>query len=131
MRIGEVAEHTGLPPKTIRYYEEIGLVRAATRAENGYRAYDPRDVELLRFVNRARRLGFSVADCRALIGLYTDRNRASADVKALTLEHIADIDRKIAEFQAMRETLSKLAEACHGDDRPDCPILENLANSAP
>ena len=127
MNISEAAERSGLPAKTIRYYEDIGLVGPASRRSNGYRDYAERDVHTLRFLNRARNLGFSVEDCRALAALYTDRNRKSADVKALAQARIDDIDRKLAELRAMRHTLQHLADRCHGDDRPDCPILEDLA----
>lgn len=127
MNISEAAAQSGLPAKTIRYYEEIGLAAPAIRRANGYRDYAERDVHTLKFLSRARDLGFSVAACRALAALYTDRNRKSADVKALAQTRIADIDRKIAELQAMRAALQHLAERCHGDDRPDCPILEDLA----
>src|SRR5512135_1480009 len=127
MNIGDVAERSGVPAKTIRYYEEIGLVRPAARQENGYRAYDERDIQVLRFLKRARGLGFSVQDCRDLLSLYQDRQRASADVKALARHRVDEIDRKIAELQAMRATLADLIDRCHGDDRPDCPILDDLA----
>ncbi|TVQ55805.1 MAG: Cu(I)-responsive transcriptional regulator [Rhodobacteraceae bacterium] len=126
MNIGEAAEATGLPPKTIRYYEEIGLVRPA-RSANGYRAFTDRQIASLAFVARARDLGFSIEDCRALLGLYEDRSRASAEVKALAQGHLGRIERKIAELEAMRETLGELVRRCHGDDRPDCPILKGLA----
>ena len=127
MNIGDAAERSGLPAKTIRYYEDIGLVTPSGRRANGYRDYDDRDVHRLRFVQRSRSLGFTVEECRELLGLYADTNRASADVKAIATERIADIDRKIAELEAMRHTLTRLAEQCHGDDRPDCPILDGLA----
>jgi Cu(I)-responsive transcriptional regulator len=127
MNISEAAARSGLPAKTIRFYEEIGLVAPASRRANGYRDYAERDVHTLKFLNRARDLGFSVEDCRALAALYSDRNRKSADVKSLAQTRIADIDRKIAELRAMRGALQQLAERCHGDDRPDCPILEDLA----
>ena len=127
MKISDVADRSGLPPKTIRYYEEIGLVRPASRQGNGYRDYDDRDVQVLRFLKRARGLGFSVADCRNLLSLYEDRERASADVKALAQHRVAEIDRKIAELHTMRDALDHLIERCHGDDRPDCPILDDLA----
>lgn len=129
MNIGEAADQSGLPAKTIRYYEEIGLVTPAARQTNGYRDYAPQDIHTLKFLNRARSLGFSVEDCRALIALYTDRNRKSADVKALALTRIEDIDRKIAELHSMRRAVEQLANQCHGDDRPDCPILDDLANA--
>lgn len=126
MNIGEAAKASGLPPKTIRYYEEIGLV-TARRAANGYRDYGPDQIRLLGFVARARGLGFSVDDCRALLALWRDRARASAEVRAIAQEHLSDVDRKIAELQAMRRTLAHLVATCHGDDRPDCPILDDLA----
>jgi Cu(I)-responsive transcriptional regulator len=127
MNISEAALQSGLPPKTIRYYEDIGLVDPARRRDNGYRDYGERDVHLLRFLHRARDLGFTVADCRALVSLYTDRERRSADVKEIALNRIADIDRKVAELGEMRAVLSTLASKCHGDDRPDCPILDNFS----
>jgi len=130
MNIGDVAERTGLPAKTIRYYEEIGLIPAAGRTQGGYRDYDEADVQILRFLHRARGLGFSVAECRELVSLYRDRDRASAGVKAIALQRIADIERKILELESMRATLKHLADACHGDDRPDCPILDDLAAPA-
>lgn len=129
MNIGEAAAASGLPAKTIRYYEEIGLV-AARRAANGYRDYDAEAVRFLGFVAHARGLGFSIEDCRALLALWRDRNRASAEVRAIALEHLNEIDRKIVELQAMRRTLAHLVTTCHGDDRPDCPILDDLAPDA-
>ena len=128
MNIGTAAEASGLPAKTIRYYEEIGLV-APARRDNGYRDYDEADVHRLRFLHRARGLGFSIDDCRHLLSLYDDKHRASADVKALARQRIGDIDAKIAELQSLRGTLSALVHACHGDERPDCPILNELAGS--
>lgn len=127
MNISEASHQSGLPAKTIRYYEDIGLVDPARRRDNGYRDYGERDVHLLRFLYRARDLGFTVADCRALVSLYTDRGRRSADVKEIAINRIADIDRKVAELGEMRALLSTLADKCHGDDRPDCPILDNFA----
>jgi len=127
MNISQAAAHSGLPPKTIRYYEGIGLVDPALRRDNGYRDYGSRDVHLLRFLHRARNLGFTVADCRALLSLYTDRKRRSADVKEIALNRIADIDRKIGELGEMRTVLATLADKCHGDERPDCPILDEFA----
>lgn len=126
MNIGEAAERTSLPPKTIRYYEEIDLV-TPDRGANGYRRYSDKDVHRLRFLQRARSLGFSIDECRLLLSLYQDRHRASADVKALALDKVAEIDRKIDELQSLRLTLSALAEQCHGDDKPDCPIIDDLA----
>ncbi len=130
MNIGEAAKRTGLPAKTIRYYEEVGLIAPAARSDNGYRSYGERDLHTMRFVQRARSLGFTVEDCRGLIALYGDTGRNSADVKSLALDRIADIDRKIVELRGMRSTLSELAERCHGDDRPDCPILDDLAGGS-
>jgi len=128
MNISEAAEQAGLPAKTIRYYEDIGLVEPARRRDNGYRDYADRDVHMLRFLSRARGLGFSVEECRALVALYADTDRKSADVKEIALNRVTDIDAKIAELQAMRATLVELAETCHGDDRPDCPIIDDLAS---
>ncbi|MDG2269725.1 MAG: Cu(I)-responsive transcriptional regulator [Alphaproteobacteria bacterium] len=127
MNISEAAERAGLPTKTIRYYEDIGLVEPARRRDNGYRDYTDRDVHMLSFLSRARGLGFSVADCRALVALYADKGRKSADVKEIALNRVTDIDAKIAELRAMRATLVDLAENCHGDGRPDCPIIDELA----
>ncbi|MBT3790255.1 MAG: Cu(I)-responsive transcriptional regulator [Alphaproteobacteria bacterium] len=127
MNIGEAASLSGVAPKNIRYYESIGLIGPAKRAANGYRAYDETDVRLLGFVNRARSLGFSVKEVSGLLSLYQDRARASSDVKKLALEHIEDIDRKVEELQSMRRTLKDLTDRCHGDDRPDCPILDDLS----
>ncbi len=127
MNIGEAARRSGLPAKTLRYYEEIGLIVPSGRRTNGYRDYSERDVRLLRFVQKARSLGFSVRQCRELLDLYLDQGRASADVKRIALERIAEIERKIRELEAMKAALAHLAEKCHGDERPDCPILEDLA----
>jgi len=126
MNIGEAGQASGLPPKTIRYYEEIGLLQPDRRGNN-YRDYSESHIHNLRFLARARSLGFSIEDCRQLLSLYGDRCRASADVKAIARGHIEEIDRKIGELQEMRATLSSLVDACHGDERPDCPILEGLA----
>lgn len=130
MNIGEAAEVSGVPAKTIRYYESIGLIRPATRASNGYRHYGETDVQMLRFVSRARGLGFSVKDVGELLALYRDKSRRSADVKRIALANVAHIDRKIAELESMRATLMELTHKCHGDHRPDCPILADLAASA-
>lgn len=126
MNIGEVAEKAGLPAKTIRYYEEIGLITPA-RGANGYRDFGQQDLNRLAFLGRARAFGFSIEECRTLLALYSDRDRASADVKRVAEHHLDQIDRKIAALQAMRDTLADLVTACHGDDRPDCPILKDLA----
>lgn len=126
MNISEVAAASGLPAKTIRYYEDIDLVRPA-RSANGYRAFSERDSHKLAFLGRARSLGFSIEECRTLLSLYEDRDRASADVKLVASEHLDRIARKIAELQAMQTTLETLVSKCHGDGRPDCPILDDLA----
>lgn len=130
MNIGAAAERSNLPAKTIRYYEEIALV-SPTRAANGYRDYSDKDVHRLRFLQRARSLGFTIDECRVLLSLYDNEQRASADVKAVALEKIGEVERKIAELQAMKTVLTRLAESCHGDARPDCPILEDLAGADP
>ena len=126
MNVGEVARLSGLPAKTIRYYEDIGLI-APARAGNGYRAYSGDDVHRLAFLKRARSLGFSIDDCRQLLELYQDRKRASQDVQKIAVAHVEAIEEKIRELQSMRTTLQKLISACHGDHRPDCPILEDIA----
>jgi len=130
MHIGTVAKKSGIAAKTIRYYESIGLIESAERTESGYRVYGQRDVETLRFIQRARSLGFSVADVGNLLALWRDKQRASAQVKALATRHVEEIDIKIAELQAMRDALDDLVQRCHGDDRPDCPILTNLAKAS-
>ena len=129
MNIGTAAQQSGLPPKTIRYYEDIGLL-TADRAANGYRNYSSDDVHRLRFVQRSRSLGFSVEECRQLLSLYTDRNRASADVKAIATEKLGEIDRKIAELHGLRQMLGHLVENCHGDARPECPIIDGLSGKS-
>ena len=129
MKIADVAEASGLSAKTIRYYEEIGLVRPM-RGENGYRAFVETDVHKLTFLARARSLGFSIKECRTLLSLYEDRGRASSDVKALAEAHLRRIDHKIAELEGLRGTLATLVARCHGDERPECPILEDLAGLA-
>ena len=126
MQIGTVAARSGLPPKTIRYYESIGLIRSAGRAANGYRAYDETDLRTLRFIQRARSLGFTIEDVTALLGLWRDR-RPSAEVKELVLERIAQIERKLLELASLRLALLDLAEHCQGNERPECPIIDELA----
>jgi len=126
MNIGEAADATSLPAKTIRYYEDIGLIKPA-RATNGYRDYDDNDVHRLAFIQRSRSLGFTIDECRSLLSLYEDKERASSDVKALALEKIVEIDRKLKELKSLRSTLKTLADHCHGDDRPDCPIIDEIA----
>lgn len=127
MNIGEIAARSGMPPKTIRYYESVGLIEAAQRTGSGYRTYGERDLRILRFIYRARDLGFSVRAVGELLALWRDPHRSSADVKALARDHVADIDRRIAELKAMRRAVVDLMERCHGDDRPDCPIIDDLA----
>ena len=126
MNIGKAAARSGLQPTTIRYYEQIGLV-SSTRRENGYRDYSENDINQLRFVHQARNLGFDIEDCRKLLQLYSDPNRASANVKEVAEEHLAAVEQKIEELTAMRQSLSKLVQACKGDEHPDCPIIETLA----
>ena len=126
MNIGDASERSGLPAKTIRYYEDIRLLKPA-RGDNGYRDYSDEDVHRLRFLQRARSLGFSVEECRQLLSLYGDTRRESADVKAIAEAKLVEIDRKIAELMGLRRTLQHLVHACHGDERPDCPILEELS----
>ncbi len=126
MNISQTATATGLPAKTIRYYEEIGLI-APARAQNGYRRFSPSDVHKLGFLARARELGFSIEECRALLALYEDQSRASADVKGIAEKHLQDIDAKMVKLAAMRATLADLVSRCSGDHRPDCPILADLA----
>lgn len=125
MNIKDAAARADLPAKTIRYYEEIGLITPA-RAANGYREFTEQHVHKLAFLSRARGLGFSIEDCRGLLALWEDRERASGDVRAIAVGHLAEIEAKIAGLEEMRATLSDLVQACHGDDRPDCPILNRL-----
>ena len=129
MNIGAAARQSGVSAKTIRYYESVGLIAPADRTAGGYRVYDRRDVETLRFVQQARSLGFSVEEVSSLLALWQDRQRSSAEVKALARRRVEEIDRKIAELTEMRATLTHLMERCHGDERPDCPILTGLAGS--
>ncbi|MGQ0590247.1 MAG: Cu(I)-responsive transcriptional regulator [Sphingosinicella sp.] len=126
MNIGQASARSGLPAKTIRYYEQIGLV-TPPRRDNDYRDYGDKEMHELKFVASARALGFTIEQCRHLLALYRDRNRASADVRAAARSHIAEIRAKIRELRAMERTLSTLVEHCRGDDRPDCPIIEGLA----
>ena len=126
MNIGQAGERAGLPPKTIRYYEDIGLLHPQRRG-NGFRDYSEKDIHELRFIARARGLGFSVEECRHLLELYRDKGRASAEVRETASVHIKAVRTKIAELQAMEQTLTQLIERCHGDERPDCPILDGLS----
>ncbi len=126
MTIGEAASQSGVPRKTIRFYEGIGLIEPAKRFANRYRRYDGHDVLTLRFIHRARNLGFSISEVGELLALYRDRRRASGDVKRLALAHVERLDRKIAELMAVRNTIADLARRCRGDHRPECPIIEEL-----
>lgn len=126
MNIGEAARATGVSQRMIRHYEGIGLIPPPVRKDSGYRDYGTADLHRLNFIRRARDLGFSIAEIRTLLALWRDRARASADVKALALSHAAALQEKAEELQAMRRTLLSLAAHCHGDDRPECPILAEL-----
>lgn len=127
MNIGETARHSGVSAKMIRHYEGIGLIPKAARTYSGYRTYSANDVHTLRFVRQARNLGFSIKQIEQLLGLWRNQRRPSSKVKALAQEHIAELDARIVELQAMKRTLQELAVHCHGDERPECPILDGLA----
>lgn len=129
MKIGEAASASGVSERMIRHYEKIGLIAPAARRDSGYRDYDQRDIHTLRFIGRARDLGFPIEEIRTLLGLWQDRARSSADVKSLALARAAELKRKAQELDSMRRSLEKLAAHCHGDERPDCPILEDLEGS--
>ncbi|SIP94567.1 transcriptional regulator, MerR family [Rhizobium sp. RU35A] len=131
MNIGQAAEASGVSAKMIRYYEQIGLIRPSARSDNNYRVYGDDEVHVLRFIRRARSLGFSLEETERLLALWQDRSRESASVKAVAVQHIADLKRRIAEMEGMVKTLSHLAHCCGGDGRPDCPILEDLAGHVP
>lgn len=126
MNIGDAANRSGVSAKMIRYYERIGLIPTASRTASGYREYEPRDVHMLRFIARARDLGFSVAEITELLDLWRDKDRRSADVKALAQARVRDLRHKIAHLQDMADTLEELANACAGNERPNCPILQRL-----
>lgn len=128
--IGEAARASGVSAKMIRHYESLGLLAAARRTGAGYRLYDEADVHALRFIRRARDLGFSMKDIKRLLGLWHDRRRASAEVRRIAQEHVRELDRKIEELLAMRRTLEQLVRHCHGDNRPECPILDDLGSGA-
>jgi MerR family copper efflux transcriptional regulator len=126
MNIGQAAAASGVTAKMIRHYEELKLLKPATRTAAGYRVYDEKEIHTLRFIRRARDLGFSIKEIEALLALWQNRRRASADVRTVAREHLAALDRKIQELQGMRRTLEQLIHDCHGDERPDCPILDDL-----
>ena len=126
MNIGIAGRVSSLPAKTIRYYEDIGLIHPARR-DNGYRDYSQDDIHKLRFLQRARSLGFTIEDCRILLSLYEDDSRASKDVKSIAKKHLDKIEQKISELKGMHATLRHLIDNCHGDHRPDCPIIDGLA----
>ncbi|MBU9517645.1 Cu(I)-responsive transcriptional regulator [Burkholderia pseudomultivorans] len=130
MNIGEVAKSSGVSAKMIRHYEESGLIRPATRTDSNYRVYTAKDVEVLRFVRRARHLGFSTKQISTLLALWGDRERPSSEVKQMVMQHVDDLNERIRELAEMRDTLQYLADHCKGDARPDCPILEELAGQS-
>ncbi len=130
MNIGQAAAASGVTAKMIRYYESIGLITAADRTESGYRQYADNEVQTLRFIKRSRDLGFSLERIKTLIGLWEDKDRKSADVKKLARQYIAELDQDILKLQSIRDQLEHLAECCHGDARPDCPIIDDLAKKS-
>jgi Cu(I)-responsive transcriptional regulator len=130
MNVAEAARSAGLTPKAVRFYESEGLVQPP-RAANGYRVYDEGDVNRLRFLSRARSLGFSLEECRRLLDLYDNKDRSSSEVKSLAENRVDDIDRRIAELREIRKALMRLASNCNGDDRPDCPVLDEVAGAEP
>ncbi len=131
LNIGQAAAASGVSTKMIRHYEEVGLLPAARRTDSGYRQYGESDVQTLRFVRHSRDLGFSIEQIRELLGLWQDRKRPSRQVRALAQAHIEELDAKLRELQAMKASLENLVRCCHGDERPDCPIIETLASPAP
>ena len=131
MKIGQISTASGVSQRMIRHYEKIGLIPPAARRDSGYRDYDERDLHTLHFIGRARDLGFPIEEIRQLLQLWQDRSRSSADVKALALARAEELGRKARELELMRCTLQRLAEACNGNDRPDCPIIEDLQSVAP
>lgn len=130
MNIGQAAHASGVSAKMVRYYESIGLISRATRTDAGYRTYTMTDVNALRFIKRARTLGFSIERIKALLELWNDKQRASSDVRRVALAHVAELQAKIEELTSMSAALQELASSCHGDSRPNCPILRDLAGSA-
>jgi Cu(I)-responsive transcriptional regulator len=130
VNIGKAARQSGVSAKMLRHYESLGLLGKVTRSEGGYRLYSAADVHTLRFIKRCRDLGFSMAEIGELVGLWQNKRRASANVKKIAQKHMDELSERIAAMQAMQRTLSTLLHCCHGDDRPDCPILDDLAGSA-
>lgn len=128
VNIGEAAKLSGVNAKLIRHYESIGIIPKAGRSDSGYRTYSEPDIHILSFVKRSRKLGFSMKEIKKLVGLWRNKSRASSDVKSLAVKHIEEMEQKISELEAMVQTLRHLAKTCHGDDRPDCPILNDLGN---
>jgi Cu(I)-responsive transcriptional regulator len=128
LNIGQAAARSGVTAKMVRHYESLGLLPAVARTDAGYRQYGDKEVHTLRFIRRARKLGFGMIEIAQLLTLWHNRRRASADVKRIALAHAADLERRIAEMEAMKRTLERLAACCHGDHRPDCPILDELAD---
>lgn len=131
MKIGDISTASGVSQRMIRHYEKIGLIPPAARRDSGYRDYDRRDLHMLRFIGRARDSGFGIEEIRTLLGLWNDRARSSADVKALALARASELKRKARELDSMRRSLERLAADCHGDERPDCPILDDLEAGQP
>lgn len=128
MNIGEAAKISGVNAKLIRHYESIGIVPKASRSDAGYRTYTEADVHILSFVRRSRNLGFSMKEIKKLVGLWRNKNRSSSEVKNLAIKHVEEMEQKIIDLQSMVKTLKHLAKTCHGDQRPHCPILNDLAN---
>lgn len=128
VNIGEAAKISGVNAKLIRHYESIGIIPKASRSDAGYRTYSETDVHILSFVRRSRNLGFSMKEIKKLVSLWRNKNRASSEVKNLAVKHIEDMEQKVFELQGMVKTLKHLAKTCHGDQRPDCPILSDLSN---
>ena len=129
MNIGQLGKRTGVSAKTIRYYEDTGLIPKPRRQSNGYRVYSEKDVEILKFIHRSRELGFSMEEVTELLSLWSNKRRSSRSVKALALQHVTEVEERIAKLEEMRQTLLHLISECHGDDRPDCPILNELASA--
>lgn len=128
MNIGQVAKASGVSAKLIRHYESIGVIPKASRSASGYRTYTKNDIHILNFVRRARGLGFSMKEIKKLVGLWNNKSRASAEIKALALQHIKELDQKILQLESMSKTLKQLARNCRGDSRPECPILDELSD---